>query len=53
MRRKNNCMDISSDKQAKSHTRKPRHGYEKGNFKRETESLIITAQNNAIRTRQK
>ena len=23
---KNNCMDISSDKQAKSHTRRPGHG---------------------------
>ena len=38
------CMEISSDKQMKSHTRR------KGNLKRETESLLIVAQNNAIRT---
>ena len=36
-------MDTSSDKQTKSHSRKR-------NLKRETESLLIAAQNNAIRT---
>ena len=30
--------------------RRPERGYEKGNLKRETESLLRTAQNNAIRT---
>ena len=40
-------MDISSDKLVKPHTR--RHA-RNGNFKRETKSLLITAQNNAIRT---
>ena len=43
---KNNCTDISSDKPAKSHMTWPR----KGNFKRETESLLIAAHINAIRT---
>ena len=28
-RKKNNCMDISSDKLTKSHTRIPGHGYER------------------------
>ena len=46
---KNNCMGISSDKQAKSHWRKLVHGKRKGNLKRETESLLIAAQNNAIK----
>ena len=41
-------MDISSDKQAKSHTR--RLGHWKGNLKRETEYLQIVPQNNAIST---
>ena len=31
-----------------SHMKRP--GYKKGNLKRETESLLIAAQNNAIRT---
>ena len=50
-------MDISSYKQTKSHTSTLRHGKkkkrkkkEKGNLKRETETLQITVQNNAIRT---
>ena len=43
-------MGISNDKIAKSRTRRPGHGYKKGNLKRETESLLITVQNNAIRT---
>ena len=38
-------MDISSDKQTISHTRKLGHGYE-----REAESFLIAAQNNAIKT---
>ena len=29
---KNNCMDISSDKQAKSHTTRIGHGKERENF---------------------
>ena len=41
-------MNISSDKQAVSQTRKL--GQEKGNLKRETEILLIAAKNNAIRT---
>ena len=45
---KKNFPEISSDKLAKS--RRPRHGYKKTNHKRETEFLIISAQNNAIRT---
>ena len=43
-------MDISSDKQAKSHTRKLGPWLKKENLKRKTESLLIVAQNNAIRT---
>ena len=39
--KENYCMDISRDKQAKSHMRK---------LKKETESLLRAAQNNAIRT---
>ena len=49
-KKKNNCMDFSSDKLATSHTRKFGHGYQRKNLKRETESLPIVAQNNAIRT---
>ena len=45
-------MDISSDKQAKSHT-KTLDTAKKGNFPRETESLQIATQNNAIRTNSK
>ena len=42
-------MDISSNKQIKSPTRRP--GYlRKGNLQKETESLQIIAQNNAITT---
>ena len=44
--KKNNFMDILSEKQARSHTRRLR----KGNLLRETESFLIAAQNNAIRT---
>ena len=44
--KKNNNMDVSSDKQAKSYTT----SLGKGNFKRETEFLQRAAQNNAIRT---
>ena len=40
------CMKISSDKLTKLLTRKPGHDF----LKRETESLLIAAQNNAIRT---
>ena len=39
-------MDISRDKQMKSRTKR----LSKGNLKRETASLLKTAQNNAIRT---
>ena len=48
--KRNNCMDISSYKQAKSHTRRLGHGKERENLKKETESHLITAQNNVIRT---
>ena len=44
-------MDISRHKQAKFHTRKL--GQEKGNLNRETESLLVAAQNNAIKTMSK
>ena len=44
---------MTTDNQAKPHTRKLGHGYEKGNFERETESLSIAAQNNTIRTTSK
>ena len=39
-------MDISSDKLVRLHMRRPGHNY---NLKRETKSLLITAQNKAIR----
>ena len=39
-------MDILSDKQAKSHTRKLGNG----NLKKETKSLLIATQNNSVRT---
>ena len=45
----NSCMDILSDNQANSLSRKLEHGL-KGNLKKETKSLLIAAQNNAIRT---
>ena len=45
--KKNNCMDISSDKQAKSHPRNL--GMAKGNLKWETELPLKAAQNNAIK----
>ena len=43
-------MGVSSEEQVNSHTGKVWHGLEMGNLKRETESLMIAAQNNAIRT---
>ena len=43
-------MNILIDKLVKSQTHRPGHVYENGNLARETESLLITAQNNAIRT---
>ncbi len=49
--KKNNCMDIPSDKQPKSDTKILAMAKKKGNLKRETESLLIAAQNNAIRTK--
>ena len=42
-------MDILSDEQAKSQE-KIKTWLSKGNLKRETESLLIAAQSNAIRT---
>ena len=39
-------MDTLKDKLAKLHTRRPG----KGNLKRETESLLIAAQNDATKT---
>ena len=47
--RKNNCMDISRYKRARLHTRRPGRS-RKENFKRETDSLLIVAQNNTITT---
>ena len=41
-------MDISNDKQVKSHTRNLEHGSEKENL-RETESFLIAVQNNVRR----
>ena len=41
----NNWIDTSKDKLVKSHTRRPGHCLE-----RETESLLIVAHNNPIRT---
>ena len=43
-------MNISSDKQTKSSPRWLGHGLLERNFSRETVSLLIAAQNNAIRT---
>ena len=43
-------MDISSDKQVKILHKKTWTRLRKGNLKRETESLLIAAQNNTIRT---
>ncbi len=37
----NKCMDISRDKLARLHARRPGHDYEKRNLKRETEVLLI------------
>ena len=44
------CMEISSDKQTISHTRKLWYGWEKVSLKRETESILIATENDAIRT---
>ena len=43
-------MDISSEKQGKITHKKTWIWLRKRNLKRETESLLMTAQNNAIRT---
>ena len=43
-------MGISSYKKLKSHTRRNWTWLRKGKLKRETESLLIATQNNAIRT---
>ena len=44
---KNNSMDISNDKQAKSHTRKPGDGSAWETLREK--SLLIAAQNNVVR----
>ena len=44
-------MDIWSVKQVKSHTRKLRHGLEKEIIRKETESLLIAAQKNTMKTK--
>ena len=46
-------MDISSNKQVKFHIKSTWTWLRKGSLKRETESLQIAAQNNAIRTMSK
>ena len=48
--KKNNSMDISSNKQAKISPEKIWTWVRKGKLKRETESFLIAAQNNAKRT---
>ena len=51
MRKNNNkCIDISSDKQAKSQMKKTSTWLKKRKLKRETESFLIPAQNNVTRT---
>ena len=50
MGRKNNYMDTSSNKSERLHIKKTWTWLRKGNLKKETESLIIATQNNAIRT---
>ena len=55
--KKSNCIDITNNKQMKSHLRFV-HGQKretctwpkKGNLKKETECILRTAQNNTIRT---
>ena len=47
--KKNDCMGISSDKMTRLYTRRPGHGYERETLI-ESESFLIAAQNNAIRT---
>ena len=49
MGRKINCMDVLSDVSNISEE-KPWTGIRKGNLKREAESLLIAAQDKAIRT---
>ena len=50
-RQKNNCIDISSDKLGRLQTRKPRQKWLRNvTCTREIESILIAAQNNAIRT---
>ena len=43
-------MKTSSNKQARLHSRKPVNGSKGGKLERETESPLIVAQNNIIRT---
>ena len=43
-----NCMDISSEKEEKSHTRKREYGLERESLK-EKLNLLIAAENNSIR----
>ena len=47
MEKKPNSTDISSDKQMESHSKNV-HIAKKGNFKGETKSFLIAAQNNVI-----
>ena len=49
-RKKNNYMDISSDKQVKSPPRNLKHSFRMRNLKRETKSLLKAAENNSKRT---
>ena len=46
----NNCMDISSDNQENSFAKRLGRGYERETLRVETESFLIAAQHNAIRT---
>ena len=49
--KKNKCVcSFTSDNLTRLKMGRPRHGYEKKNLVKETESLLIAAQNNAIRT---
>ena len=48
--KKNNCMNISSNKLAKSYKRIPEHGYEKETLRDKLNLFLIAAQNKAIRT---
>ena len=48
--KKNNCMNISSNKIKKLYTKWREYGWEKKNLARETESPKIEAQNKAVKT---